>query len=115
MSSPNPAPSPSPDPETSHHVVVNLDQELLTHAVVECLELASDLQQNPEFYRVICPQLLLRLSYVLLHGEAPEYRREELRRLGLHHNRLATSLLASQQVLGNLPAYLRRSRGSPSV
>lgn len=112
MSSPSPAPSQSQDKchAPNPHVVLNLDEELVAQALVECLQLAGDLHQNPQYYRQLCPQLLLRLSYALLHSDAPEFRREELRRLALHHNRLATSLLSTQAVLGNLPRYLRRAR-----
>lgn len=97
----------SPDPynslddhqEKPRHVVLNLDQELVCQALVECLHLVEELRQNAALYSQLCNQLCLRLSYALLHGNDPAFARNEIRLLALHHSQLATSLLQTQRQL----------------
>jgi hypothetical protein len=77
---------------------VHLDRELRVQALAECLHLLDDLQYSPQSFREICPQLRLRLSFVLLHDDRPEFQRAEIRKLAAEHNQLATSLLRAQRL-----------------
>jgi len=105
----SPSPTTTPKESTSQlesneasqprHVVVNLDQELVVQALVETLQLLQELQLRPSLFSQACPRLSLRICYALLHSEHPEFRREEVRKLALHHSKLAESILLAQRKL----------------
>lgn len=90
---------PPEESSAPRHLVLNLDRELVVNALTEALELLEQLRNCPQDYAQLCPKLSLRVCYVLLNGELPEFRRSEVRRLAEFHSRLATSLLRAQRRL----------------
>jgi len=95
------APQPNPQ-EQPQHVVINLDRELVSQALVEALNLLESLQAQrsaDHLCSTICSQVQLRISYAVLHADIPEFKRSEMQLLALHHNRLATSLWNAQRRL----------------
>jgi hypothetical protein len=89
----------------AQHVVINLDAELVLQALVESLNLLESLQtqrSQDQTVSTICSQLRVRISYAVLHSEAPEFKAASLRTLALYHSRSATSLLRAQRQLHQL-------------
>lgn len=87
------------------HVVVNLDQELVCQALVETLQLLQELRQRPELFSQAWPRLSLRVCYALLHSKDPQFARNEVRTLALHHSSLAQSVLLSQRKLAEYHSF----------
>jgi len=87
------------DSDKPTHAVLNLDKELVVSALLEALELLRELQSRPDEFLQASPRLSLRLCYALLHSDAPEFRRAEVRQLALFHQSLAQSILEAQRHL----------------
>jgi len=115
--SPESAPAPCPESPTSQTsmIVLDVDQHLLRAAIHESAQLADQLlrQRLPLHLAQPLSQMLIRLTYFLLHSPVPNEDRSQyvlMHRAGLHA--LRDALEASRDSLSNssLNQFLSRRR-----